>query len=56
MFVILLQMLVPQDHAGLIPGACLEELHELCGEGWPVRDTMSRCDALYTLYFVHILY
>ena len=29
-------MLVPQDHAGLVPGARLEELHELCGEGGPV--------------------
>ena len=34
--VILLQVLVPQDHAGLVPGARLEELHELCGEGGPV--------------------
>ena len=29
-------MLVPQDHAGLVPGARLEEVHELCGEGGPV--------------------
>ena len=35
-FDILLQVLVPQDHAGLVPGACLEEVHELCGEGGPV--------------------
>ena len=33
---ILLQVLVPQDHAGLVPGARLEEVHELCGEGGPV--------------------
>ena len=31
-----LQVLVPQDHHGLLPGACLEELHELSGEGGPV--------------------
>ena len=29
-------MFVPEDGAGLLGGAGLEELHELCGEGWSV--------------------